>query len=617
MGKTFQKREATVRKVCVLAGLIIIVCAVVVITHWPALSARTIAFDDEHYLLNNQLVQNPSWDSAKRFLREVRRPSTVDGYYQPLTMISLMLDCKMGGGAENLRVFHLTSLAFHVANTLLIILILYMLFGNVLAAAIVGVLFGVHPVTVEAIPWVAERKTLLAAFFVFWSLLFYIQYSKRGNWFFYGASLVLYVVALMSKPTSIALPALLLILDFWPLKRLGKKAILEKIPFFVIGFVFAGVIFFSQSETFGVRTPGEQGLTRILFILCYNNVLYLSNIFWPVNLSLFYAFPSAMVIGNPDIIMSLVCSGVLIVALLVSLCRVKWVMSCWLFFFVAIFPTMGVVGFHDNIAADRHVYIPLLGIAILLARLLCVFFESSAKRALRSICQVCVIAIIILLGLSTRRHLAYWQDTEVHYRRMVELAPGEAIPLNGLGAVLNEKGRFDEAVEQFREALEQESTIREVVFYNLGITLEKQGKSGEAAKSFYQALQISPKHIEARYSLGGIFEGYGKFNKAIECYERVLIDGSKAKSSVYYDALNNIGMIYGKQGKLDKAIEYLERAIQTNDKCDRAYANMGNVFYLQNRLDEAIKCFRYALELNPNQINARNGLKLAMEKKKR
>ena len=143
------------------AVLIAAVCFVVMAVHWPALSAEALFFDDDMYLINNRLVQNPSWESAGRFLTEVLEPSTVYGYYQPLTMISLMVDRAIGGRNDYLMPFHRTSLLLHAANTALVIVLLYMLFGQVWAAAGVGLLFGLHPMTVETIPWVGERKTLL------------------------------------------------------------------------------------------------------------------------------------------------------------------------------------------------------------------------------------------------------------------------------------------------------------------------------------------------------------------------------------------------------------------------------------------------------------------------
>ena len=174
--------------VALLLVLMVVVAVIVAAAHWTALDAKTLTFDDDQYLSENPLVQNPSWHNAGRFLSEVCEPSTVHGYYQPLAMISLMIDHARGGTREpdGLRPFHQTSLALHVINTVLIIWLLYLLFGNAIVAAIVGLLFGVHPLTVEAIPWIGERKTLLATFFALWCLICYVRFARKGSWWAYG-----------------------------------------------------------------------------------------------------------------------------------------------------------------------------------------------------------------------------------------------------------------------------------------------------------------------------------------------------------------------------------------------------------------------------------------------
>ncbi|MFH0980558.1 MAG: glycosyltransferase family 39 protein, partial [Planctomycetota bacterium] len=226
-----------------LAVLILVVALTVAAVHWPALSAQTLSFDDAQYLTKNLLVQNPSWASAGRFLREVLEPSTVSGYYQPLAMISLMLDHALGGRADQLRPFHRTSLILHISNTALVIVLLYLLFRQAWVAVAVGLLFGLHPLTVEPIPWIGERKTLLATFFALCCFITYVGYARRRSWKRYVACLVWFVLALMSKPTTTPLPVLLLLLDYWPLRRLNKRAVLEKVPFLIIAGLSAVITF--------------------------------------------------------------------------------------------------------------------------------------------------------------------------------------------------------------------------------------------------------------------------------------------------------------------------------------------------------------------------------------
>ena len=165
-----------------LIFLLIFICISVSVVHWPALSSQALSFDDEQYLSKNILVQNPSWASVVRFFTEVLEPSTVQGYYQPLTMISLMADYAQGGRSDNLRCVHRTSLILHTLNTALVVLLLYLLFDRVWAAAAAGLLFGLHPITVEMICWVSNRKDLLAVFFSLLSLIYYVKYTKNTEY---------------------------------------------------------------------------------------------------------------------------------------------------------------------------------------------------------------------------------------------------------------------------------------------------------------------------------------------------------------------------------------------------------------------------------------------------
>ncbi|UCF43589.1 MAG: hypothetical protein JSV99_01280, partial [Planctomycetota bacterium] len=322
-GKESRSRIVAFWVCCAMVG------AIVLAAHWPGLSSRALMLDDDQYLVENRLVQNPSWASVKRFITEVSKPSTVRGYYQPLSMISLMLDCAMGGSVGNLRPFHRMSLALHIANSLLLIVFLYLLFGRAVPAAMVGLLYGVHPITIESVAWISERKTVLAAFFALWCLVFYLVYVRRRKRLFGAICLLMYVLSLLSKPGVIGMPVLLLLLDYWPLKRFGKKAVSEKLPLFFIGGAVAVVTFISQSRAASVTMPGRSGLVHVIFVFCHNIVFYLYNFIWPANLSWYYPFPKPFDLSQPMVLAGVVGTCVLIPVLLISLRWTKSVLVGW------------------------------------------------------------------------------------------------------------------------------------------------------------------------------------------------------------------------------------------------------------------------------------------------
>ncbi len=328
----------------VLAG------AAAVLAHWPVLSAQAMTFDDASYLTENTLVQNPSWNSAARFFGEVRKPSTVQGYYHPLAMVSLMLDHAAGARDGHLLPIHRTSLALHALNAALVVLLLYQLLHNAWIAGLVGLLFAVHPLTVESVAWLAERKVVLATFFFLLALLSYVAYTRGRRWA-YAACLVAFLLGLLAKPTIVPLPVLLLVLDYWPLRRLSRRVLVEKLPLFVLSLAFGIITFISQSQAAFVELPHEQGPGRLLLAPCHNITFYLLRFLWPANPTTYYPFPQPMNLGQPELLVGVLGTAVILALLVYSLRRTRAVLAGWLFFFLALLPASGVIGFTNVIMA--------------------------------------------------------------------------------------------------------------------------------------------------------------------------------------------------------------------------------------------------------------------------
>jgi len=554
-----------------LSLLVIAVAFAVLMAHWPALSAKALSFDDNQYLMDNMLVQNPSWTSARLFLTEILKPSTVEGYYQPLAMISLMLDYALGGRENNLLPFHITSLALHIANTALIIILLYLLFGQIWVAAAVGLLFGVHPMTVETIPWVGERKTLLAAFFSLWSLILYVYPRVTGHKSrvtgFYIGSLITYLLALMSKPTSTPLPVVMLLLDYWPLKRLSWKAILEKMPFFAFGGISAIITVISQTRTCGTVMPSRFNPGHIPLVLCHNIIFYLHKIIWPVNLSSHYAFPEPMSLSHPMVLAGVIGTFVLLALLVFSLRWTRAALTGWLIFFVAIFPTMGAIGFTNVIASDKFAYLPSLGLLMVLASFLGAC-RGNCKAVIKFAAVLAVIASAAAETVATQRYLMYWRDSVTLYERMLTLTPNSAEVYNGLGYTFYLKGKVDDEVKYFRKALELRPDYPPS-YCNLGNALVRQGRLDEAISCYRQALQMKPNYTKVYHNLGQTLELQGKFDEAAENF------------------------IYTLRLKPDSA--------ETHFNLARCLSTTGN-------FEDALLHYRRSLELKPDYVPAINGL---------
>lgn len=629
-----QKTGDFVHKTRLLVVLIIAVCAAVLIVHWPSLSAGALSIDDDQYFIENVLVQKPGFESAWRFLSEVLEPSTVGGYYQPLTMISLMVDHALGGRVDNLIPFHCTNLTLHIANTALIIILLYMLFGSVWAAAGVGLLFGLHPLTVEPVTWVSERKTLLAAFFALWCLIFYVCYARKEKRRFYFGCIVMYVLALMSKPTSTPLPIVMLLMDYWPLKRINWRAVLGKIPFFIIGAVSAVITYISQSRTATVGLPMDYGPGQIPLTLFHNIVFYLYKIAWPVKLSSYYPYPADFSLSNPVLATCVIGSCMLILLLIVSLRWTRAAITGWLIFFVAMLPTMQIIGFSNVIAADKFAYLPSIGLLMILTAFVTWFYSANKTR----IGRIVIVAVVLMAAgaeaVGTRKYLVHWRsmitlskhfltlapdaaqinlmmgyafqreemldDAEFYCRRAVQLAPHYADASNNLALVLRLQGKFDEAADYYRKALEgplKDANIQ----YNLANTLQVIGKTNEAIKYYYEALKINPEHAYAHNNLANVLADQGNFDAAIDHYRQAI----RIKPS-YSEAYNNLGSTLDVQGKFDEAIDCYSRAIRINPDFREAHYNLIYLLASRNNLDEAIRYYREVLQIEIENAMAHN-----------
>jgi tetratricopeptide (TPR) repeat protein len=577
-----------------LFAVLFVVGAAVLIAHWPALSAQALSFDDDQYLTENLLVQNPSLASARQFFTEILEPSTVKGYYQPLTMFSLMADYALGGRSDNLQPFHRTSLALHLMNTALVIMLLHLLFGRIWISAGAGLLFGLHPMTVETIAWVGERKTLLAAFFALWSLVLYVRFSHKGNWRLYLGCLAMYVLALMSKPTSIPLPLLILLLDFWPLKRLNKRAILEKLPFFAVGIASAVVTYISQSQTATAALPSEYGMERIPLILCHNIIFYPYKMIWPVNLSSHYGYPKPLGLSNPMVLTGLIGTCVLIALLIFSLRRTRAAITGWLFFFIAILPTMQIVGFSNVIASDKFAYLPSVGLLMALTSFLA-WFCGTGKKAVRH--WVAVIVVLVLAGaetVATRRYLVHWADTVSLHEYMLTMTPKAAPVHYNLANTFFRQGKFDKAITHFYQASLSEPNTPEV-YNNLGIALSIQGRLDEAISHFNQALQLKPDDFEVCSNLGTALMAQGKLDEAISYFTKSL----QLKPD-FVKAHIGLGLALAEQGKLDEAIDHYQQGLRFEPDFATAHYSLGNALRAKGKLNEAMNHYSQALNSNPN-----------------
>ncbi len=597
------------QRIGLLIGLLVIVGVATAAAHWPVLSVQALSLDDQQFLSDNPLVRNPSWASTGRFLGEVLTPSTVQGYYLPLSMISLMLDYGMGGRPDDLRVFHRTSLLLHVANTALIVLLLYGLFGQPIPAALVGLLFGVHPLTVEPIAWVGERKTLLAAFFALGCLLCHIRYAGGRHMRWFLASLAAYVLACMAKPTAAPLPVMLILLDYWPMRRFTVRSLMEKLPFLAAAGVSGLITLVSHNRTAGIIMPAEFGPGRIPLVICYLIMFYMVKIVWPANLTSIYTLPKPVLVSNPAFLFGLAGTLLLLILIVVALRRTKAPLVGGLFFLAAIFPTLGVVPYSWVVASDKYVYLPAVGVLLVLTAGLCRAWTHQWLNPFpaRVGLATAVLLVCLLEAHGVQEYLPRWRDTLTHAQYLLASAPESPAAHNHLGQVLAEEGRYPEAIARFRDAIRLLPGYPEAQ-YNLGAALWLRGELDEAIEQLRPALRANPNNAHGHYALGSALQSKGKLAEAETCFRQTL----KLRPS-HVAAHNDLGSVLLANGKVDEAIEQFRQALQIDPQYADAHSNLGTVLAREGKLDESISRFRLALAAKPNHAEARHNLGQALE----
>mgnify|MGYP002622522221 FL=1 len=594
-------------------GIALAIAIIVVWAHWPALSARAYCFDDQDYFIDNPLIASPGLESAGRFFGEVFEPSTVRGYYQPLTMVSLMLDAAMGGSAENLRPFHRTSLALHVVNTLLLFVLMLQLFGRPWAAGLAAALFGVHPLTVEPVAWVSERKTLLTALFALASLVCYVRYTRTPGRAAYAGVVVAYVLALLSKPTSLPLPVILLLLDWWPLRRAGRRIVIEKLPLFAIAAVSAFVTYQSQARTFGILLPGGHSWAEIPLRFCHNIAFYLLKIVRPVDLSPHYPVPEPMGPWQPMVLAGVIVTALLAAAAVLSLRRTR-AMACGMaIFVVGLLPTMQFVGFSGVIASDKFVYLPAVGVVMLVAWGLARGIGAlEAGRHRGGAAIVFPVLLVIALEMSaTRRQLGHWRDTRSLFAHMLTIAPKSDLVHLGLGIALVREGSAATAESHLREAVMLEP-MRADSHVALGNLLSKANRHDEAIAAYWEAIRLEPNRAAAHLNLGAALAALGRSDEAIAAYREAL-----RVNPEYAAAHRNLAGLYSGAGKVSEAVEHAITAVQIAPNDGATLFDAAVILSKAGRATDAERVYREVLRISASHSAARNNLAVLLAMQER
>jgi protein O-mannosyl-transferase len=550
--------------------------------------------------------------------------------WAPLTWSSYLLDFQLYG----LRPwgYHLTNVLLHAATTIILFLVLRRMTGDLWPSALVAVVFAIHPQHVESAAWVAERKGLLSGLFFMLALWAYLGYVRRAfSPARYAIVAMLFTLGLTAKPMLVTLPFVLLLLDYWPLGRMGScrvrethhgptvrfthptgtsagaspsrlwGLIVEKIPLVALAAFSCVVTLYTQSEAL---TPNEHfsvywRIGNALISYC----AYLGQFFSPAGLSAAYPrlgldLPPWEVLGAAILLSSITAAA------LVSRRRRPYLLVGWLWYLATLLPVIGLVQFGVQATADRFMYLPQIGLCIALA-----WWAAAACRTwprLRPACGVAAALALAVLTAVAWRQTTYWRDSRTLWTRAIDCTARNATAHTNLGMALADLRRFDEAAAQFRKSLAINSDDAKALC-GLGAALEKMGQADEAMAHYEAALRADPGMAQAHSNLGANLADRGRMAEAMDHYQTALqIDPECIM------AHSNLGAALAQQGRIDEAMEHLHRALEIKPDCAGAHANLGAALACQRRFDEATTHFRQALELDPESADACSNLAQAL-----
>jgi protein O-mannosyl-transferase len=592
--------------------------------YWNVDKCGFVDYDDQDYVVKNYHItsgfstESVSWAFTSFYAAN----------WHPLTWLSHMLDYSLYGAKP--AGHHLTSLVFHILNTLLLFFLLRSLCGTFWRCAFVAALFGLHPMHVESVAWVAERKDVLSTFFMLISLLWYAQYARAGRGknpgvkktAFYILALLCFILALMAKPMIVTLPFIMLLLDFWPLGRFGYRpdmptieiapsrknmfmaVFVEKIPFFFLSLASCLVTVLAQHAGHAIVKANE-----LSFLLRFENSVlsyarYIQKMFWPQYLCFFYPVS----VHHHSVLKVSIALLVLILISGFAVIRVKrqpYFMTGWLWFLGTLVPVIGIVQVGSQALADRYTYIPFVGLFIVVAWGL--YDLCLGKRLLKVATVFCALAALVLLALQTRVQAGFWKNdlTLADHCLMVTKENFPAYLIKG--GYLLKTGDYDGSLSCYVKCLSLCPGER-VPRQNIGCIYLKQGRAKEAFDLFGRLVSSDTSDLISLLNLGKAAAMLGDRATALSCFSRLV-----AKDPLFAPGWYNLGVVSAEMKDYEKSRGYFLQALRITPNDFDAYCALGNACFLGNRRQEAIRWYEKSISLNPWFVSAYRQLAMALD----
>lgn len=594
------------------------ICVLLAAITWAAYAAVAyntfIAFDDRDYLIaNTNIQQGFSWSSIKWAFTSFHSNN-----WHPLTWLSHMLDYRLF--SLDPAGYHLTNLAFHVANTVLLFLLLQNVTSKMGRSAFVAIMFGIHPMHVESVAWVSERKDVLSAFFFLVTLLAYVRYAelakeknvvRRGV---YVLSLLLFALGLLAKPMLVTLPGILCLMDLWPLRRFELplnrqtkpmlyRLVVEKIPFVLLAVLSCWITFFVQKSTGAVASMDQVSLAQRVEHLPISYGWYVQNFFWPIKLSVFYTMQINESAGDPFFALILVL-GIVGVAIW-YIRKNPYIFVGWFWFVGTLVPVIGIVQVGSQAYADRYTYIPYIGLFIIVAWGICDLLAKWPGPPRRSFLWVVSILLIAVCFWRTRIEVDYWKNGQTLFQRAIAIDPKNHMAWALLGLEYEAHGNNDRAIDCTTRAIILDDHLS-WGWHDLGHMLVIKGDYPGAIHALQTALAYTSYDkykMDIYNNIGDVCFTTCQYDQAITNYQSSL-QFSTGQLTVQI----KLGESFAHAGHPGQAIATLQNAITLQPDSVQAQLNLAMLLESTGQDAEAIDHYRKVIALEPDAAVALNNL---------
>ena len=605
----FDRRSLAV--IAVLAGL-------TVATFASVATFGFVRFDDPTYVTENPRV-------LEGLTREGVWWAFTTGHssnWHPLTWLSHMLDVQLFGPGPGPQ--HVTNLVLHALNTILVFLVLGRMTRSMTRSAFVAALFAIHPLHVESVTWISERKDVLSTLFWLLTMMAYVAYVEAPRARRYALVVGLFVCGLLSKPMVVTLPFALLLLDVWPLRRADAARALddaqrrryrsiiaalvrEKLPLIGLALASSVVTVLVQRRGGAVGSFASYPLASRLANAVVSYAAYIGNAIWPRDLAVFYPYPIRIDVAKVAVAL-LVLTVVSAVAIR-NLRRRPYLLVGWLWYLGTLLPVIGVVQVGLQSRADRYTYVPLIGILIMVVWGLADLAERFPARRIEL--SIAGASVVLAYAAVARRQAETWRDSLSLWRHAVDVTSDNDVAHYNLGVVLTKAGRADEGIVQMREAVRINPTNSDA-HIDLGNALAERGDTDAAIAEFATVVRLRPDYAEARTAYGKLLAARGRTRDAIaEFREAIRLQPNLASPH------NELGNALASDGQLGEALAEYREAARLAPEFAEAHNNLGAIYARQGNTDDAIREFLEALRLKPGDVTFHYNAALMLEKQQR